>query len=191
MSAAVPSLASDLGAPRVREALCTGYRDSQREFEPGQTTGNDVLEKMADSYKQLLKCLRENTERQGLLRTPVRAAKALLYFTKVYGETVNDVVNEAVFDEDYDEMVVVKDIEMFSMCEHHLVPFIGKVSVGYLPNKRVLGLSKVARIVETYSRRLQVKLATCAFMTFNIVMSFIFLATGTADEADRCAHGQC
>ncbi|XP_042878666.1 GTP cyclohydrolase 1-like [Penaeus japonicus] len=81
----------------------------------------------------------------------------MLFFTKGYDQTIEDVMNGAVFDEDHDDLVIVKDIEMFSVCEHHLVPFWGKVSVGYLPNKKVLGLSKVARIVEIFSRRLQVQ----------------------------------
>lgn len=116
-----------------------------------------TLPAMTASYRSLLADLGENPERQGLLKTPERAAKALLFFTKGYEQTIEDVLNGAIFDENHDEMVVVKDIEMFSMCEHHLVPFIGKVSIGYLPNGKVLGLSKLARIVEIYSRRLQVQ----------------------------------
>ncbi|XP_064489531.1 GTP cyclohydrolase 1-like [Ornithodoros turicata] len=112
---------------------------------------------MARAYRTLLEGVGENPERQGLRKTPERAAKALLFFTSGYGQTLSDVVKDAIFFEDHDEMVIVKDIEMFSLCEHHLVPFIGKVAIGYLPQKKVLGLSKLARIVEVYSRRLQVQ----------------------------------
>jgi len=112
---------------------------------------------MANAYRTLIGTIGEDPNRGGLLKTPERAAKAFQYFTKGYDERIEDVLNDAIFDEDHDEMVIVKDIEMFSMCEHHLVPFIGKVSIGYLPNKQVIGLSKLARIVEVYSRRLQVQ----------------------------------
>jgi len=112
---------------------------------------------MADAYRALIGTIGEDPNRGGLLKTPERAAKAFQYFTKGYSEKIEDVLNDAIFAEDHDEMVIVKDIEMFSMCEHHLVPFIGKVSIGYLPNKNVIGLSKLARIVEVYSRRLQVQ----------------------------------
>uniref|UniRef100_A0A1I8FIT0 GTP cyclohydrolase 1 n=1 Tax=Macrostomum lignano TaxID=282301 RepID=A0A1I8FIT0_9PLAT len=118
---------------------------------------NQLLDDMSDAYRRIITCVGEDTERQGLRKTPERAAKALLYFTKGYEETIADILNDAVFDENHEEMVVVKDIEMFSMCEHHMVPFMGKVSIGYLPNMRVLGISKLARIVEVYSRRLQVQ----------------------------------
>lgn len=131
--------------------------DTQRDYNVEHTERRECVEDMADSYHKLLTCVGEDPTRAGLLKTPERAAKAFLYFTKGYEEQISDILNDAIFDEDHDEMVVVKDIEMFSMCEHHLVPFIGKVSIGYLPNKRVLGLSKLARIVEVYSRRLQVQ----------------------------------
>ncbi|XP_069064643.1 GTP cyclohydrolase 1 [Pleurodeles waltl] len=115
------------------------------------------LPALAAAYSTILRSLGEDPSRQGLLKTPWRAATAMQFFTKGYQETISDILNDAIFDEDHDEMVIVKDIDMFSMCEHHLVPFIGKVHIGYLPNKQVLGLSKLARIVEIYSRRLQVQ----------------------------------
>ncbi|KAL3318077.1 hypothetical protein Ciccas_003262 [Cichlidogyrus casuarinus] len=124
--------------------------------EPAQSSCS-LLKNLCEIYRQLLTGLGENPERPGLLKTPERAAKAMLYFTKGYEERICDMLNGALFDEEHDEMVVVKDIEMFSMCEHHLVPFLGRVSIGYLPNQKVLGLSKLARIVEVFSRRLQVQ----------------------------------
>lgn len=117
----------------------------------------ELLGEISSSFRQIITAIGEDVERNGLIKTPDRAAKALLYFTQGYGYTVEQVVNDAIFDENHDEMVLIKDIEMFSMCEHHMVPFMGKVSVAYLPRGKVLGLSKVARIVEIFSRRLQVQ----------------------------------
>jgi GTP cyclohydrolase I len=105
----------------------------------------------------LLKELGEDGCREGLERTPERVAKALRYLTSGYRTKVEDVLNQALFVEDYDEMVVVKDIDFFSMCEHHILPFIGKAHVAYMPRKKIVGLSKIARLVEMYSRRLQVQ----------------------------------
>ncbi|XP_061743148.1 GTP cyclohydrolase 1 [Nerophis ophidion] len=132
--------------------------ESWKEERTRSVEDNEIsLPSLAAAYTTILRGLGEDPQRQGLVKTPWRAATAMQFFTKGYQETIIDVLNDAIFDEDHDEMVIVKDIDVFSMCEHHLVPIIGRVHIGYLPNKRVLGLSKLARIVEIYSRRLQVQ----------------------------------
>ncbi|UXI17541.1 hypothetical protein NH340_JMT03484 [Sarcoptes scabiei] len=118
----------------------------------------EIVKKLAKHFENILKDIDEDpNKRQGLHRTPERAAKAFCYYTCGYNIKLDDILNDAIFNEDHDEMVIVKDIEMFSLCEHHLTPIIGHVSIGYLPNKKVLGLSKLARVVEMFSRRLQVQ----------------------------------
>jgi len=106
---------------------------------------------------QLLKALGETSTRNGLLKTPERVAKALQFMTKGYHQDIDHLLNGALFPIDYDEMVIVKDIDFFSMCEHHMLPFFGKCHVGYLPNKKVVGLSKIPRVVDAFARRLQVQ----------------------------------
>lgn len=110
-----------------------------------------------DLYRELLRRMGEDPERDGLLRTPERMEKAMAFLTKGYTMDVTHVLHDALFDVDYDEMVIVKDIEFFSQCEHHLLPFFGKAHIAYVPNGKVIGLSKIPRLVDVFSRRLQVQ----------------------------------
>src|SRR6266852_80864 len=113
--------------------------------------------KIANLVAELLKELGEDVQREGLDKTPERVEKALRYFTSGYGQDVKEVLNGAMFVENYDEMVIVKDIDFFSLCEHHLIPFFGRCHVAYMPNRKIVGLSKIPRLVEMFSRRLQVQ----------------------------------
>ncbi|QRN02687.1 GTP cyclohydrolase I FolE [Legionella sp. MW5194] len=112
---------------------------------------------MQELYKKILEEIGEDPSREGLRDTPERAANAIRYLTKGYAEDLNDIINNALFESDMSEMVIVKEIELYSMCEHHLLPFLGKCHVGYLPSGKVLGLSKIARIVDYFARRLQIQ----------------------------------
>jgi len=112
---------------------------------------------MHELYKKIIEQIGENPEREGLQDTPERAANAMRYLTKGYTERLDDIINNALFDSTMSELVIVKNIELYSMCEHHLLPFLGKCHVGYIPNGKVLGLSKIARIVDFFARRLQIQ----------------------------------
>lgn len=123
-------------------------------------TRDEAAESVAgldDLVREQLRLLGEDPSRQGLLKTPERVAKSLSWLTRGYGLDVHDAVGDAIFDEDHHNMVIVKDIEMYSLCEHHMLPFFGKVHIAYIPNGKIVGLSKLPRVVEVFARRLQVQ----------------------------------
>ena len=123
----------------------------------GNETFREGLEPLAKHYEEILKLLGEDPEREGLQKTPMRVAKAMQTLTRGYGEDAHEVLRQALFKEDYSQMVIVKDIDFFSLCEHHMLPFYGKAHVAYIPNGYITGLSKIARVVDIYSHRLQVQ----------------------------------
>ena len=116
-----------------------------------------TTEALKGHIREILRLLGEDVEREGLLKSPERVAKAMQFLTQGYGQDGKAIVQSALFDEPYNHMVIAKDIELFSLCEHHMLPFIGKAHVAYIPNGKITGLSKIARVVETYARRLQVQ----------------------------------
>lgn len=116
-----------------------------------------VSEKIAEHVRAILDLLGEDSSREGLLKTPERVAKSLQFLTKGYSESGTEIIQKAIFEEKYRQMVLVKDIDLYSTCEHHMLPFIGKCHVAYIPDGKITGLSKIARVVETYARRLQVQ----------------------------------
>jgi GTP cyclohydrolase IA len=119
---------------------------------------NDItLEKLSANYSEIISQLGEDVEREGIVKTPMRVAKAMSFLTQGYQLNAVDILNSAKFKESYSEMVIVKDIELFSMCEHHMLPFFGKAHIAYIPNGYITGLSKLARVVDVFSRRMQVQ----------------------------------
>ena len=116
-----------------------------------------VTAELAAHVKEILRLIGEDPAREGLLKTPERVAKALQFMTQGYDQNGTEIIQKAIFDEEYKQMVIVRDIELYSLCEHHMCPFIGKAHVAYIPNGKITGLSKIARVVETYARRLQVQ----------------------------------
>ena len=117
----------------------------------------EKIEELMGHYREILRLLGEDPDREGLLKTPERVAKAMSFITKGYSQNPIDILRSAIFKEEYQQMVLVKDIELFSVCEHHMLPFIGKAHVSYIPNGYITGLSKIARVVECFARRLQVQ----------------------------------
>ncbi len=122
-----------------------------------EITSPQQLDHLAELYREILTLIGENPDREGLQKTPQRVAKALQVLTKGYSEDPRQILKDALFEEEYNQMVIVKDIDFFSMCEHHLLPFYGKAHVAYIPNGHITGLSKIARVVDSYSHRLQVQ----------------------------------
>ncbi len=117
----------------------------------------EITDPISDAYQEILQRIGEDPTRVGLLKTPDRAAKAIQYLTQGYSMNPEEILKSAMFEEEYDEMVILKDIEIFSLCEHHLLPFIGKAHVAYIPNGYIVGLSKIPRVVDVFARRLQVQ----------------------------------
>lgn len=122
-----------------------------------QTSDNERIEELAAHIEDIIRILGEDPSREGLLKTPVRAAKALWFLTSGYRTDAGETLSQAMFEHEGSQLIVVKDIEFYSMCEHHILPFFGKVSIGYIPDGKIVGLSKLARIVNVYARRLQVQ----------------------------------
>ena len=121
------------------------------------TFSQENLEQLAFHYREILKCLGEDPEREGLVKTPIRVAKAMDFLTHGYRQDPKAILESALFHEDYKQIVVVKDIEIYSLCEHHMLPFLGKAHIGYIPNGTIVGLSKIPRVVECFARRLQLQ----------------------------------
>jgi len=131
--------------------------DNHKGYKKEDSYDLETTETLQGFYSKIISTLGEDVEREGLVKTPERIAKAMQYITQGYGQDAEAVVRSAMFEEPFSEMVIVKDIEIYSMCEHHMLPFIGRAHVAYIPNKHIVGLSKIARVVDIYARRLQVQ----------------------------------
>ena len=126
-------------------------------YKKKETYNKETTDKLKRNFSSVIKGIGENVKREGLLKTPERAAKAMQFLTQGYDQDPIQIMRNAIFNEDYDSMVLVKDIELYSLCEHHMLPFYGKVHIAYIPNGKIVGLSKIPRIVDVFARRLQVQ----------------------------------
>lgn len=126
-------------------------------FDETRTYDRNAIEAISGNVRSILETIGEDPSREGLLKTPERVAKAHLFLTQGYGQNATEILQSAVFEEHYDEMILVKDIELYSLCEHHMVPFFGRAHVAYIPDRHIVGLSKIPRIVDVFARRLQVQ----------------------------------
>ncbi len=133
------------------------YREDENGYKKIDQYNPKLIDSISGMYKNILKDVGENSTREGLLKTPIRAAKAMQYLTQGYDLDPAEILKSAMFKEDYSQMVIVKDIEVYSLCEHHLLPFFGKTHIAYIPNGHIVGLSKLPRIVDAFARRLQVQ----------------------------------
>ncbi len=139
-----------------KENLMDGYEEMDG-YEKVDLYNPEKIKTLSPLYKQILSTIGEDPEREGLRDTPVRVAKAIQFLTHGYDLNPDEILRSAMFEEDYKQMVIVKDIEIYSMCEHHMIPFFGKAHVAYIPNKHIVGLSKIPRVVDAFARRLQVQ----------------------------------
>jgi len=140
------------------EIINGGVRTTENSGYKRIDSWDDVkTKKLAEHYSEILKLIGEDPDREGLVDTPVRVAKAIQFLNQGYNIEPKDIITSAIFKEDYNHMVIVKDIELYSMCEHHMIPFYGKAHVAYIPNQYITGLSKIARVVEAFARRLQIQ----------------------------------
>ncbi|NNF36136.1 MAG: GTP cyclohydrolase I FolE [Saprospiraceae bacterium] len=126
-------------------------------YQKSEKYNNELTDELVDNFQSIIKGIGENENREGLIKTPERAAKAIQFLTHGYGLDAEQILRSALFKEDYNEMVIVKDIELYSLCEHHMLPFFGKAHIAYIPNGYIVGLSKIPRIVDVFARRLQVQ----------------------------------
>ena len=161
----------------MRPKIC--YSKTEKEDSDNKKT----LPNLALHFRHILTDIGEDPNRQGLIKTPERAAKAFQFYCSGYKQSLIEILNDAIFDEEHDGMVIVKDIDLFSLCEHHLTPIMGRVSIGYLPDGKVLGLSKLARVVEMYSRRLQVQERLTQQIAESITEAIEPLGVGVVVEA--------